>query len=148
MKRAKAPTARPWRSPEILLLEGRSYRRREADSASRSATANVYGIVATTVERRRSEVAIHLALGATVQRVFHMVLGHAMRSVVLGIGVGLASAVLGGRAITAFLYEVAPHDSTVLSAASLLVVTVAVVACLRPIVRAVQTPTTILLKPE
>ena len=108
----------------------------------------VYGLVASAVERRRTEIAVRLALGATTQRVFGMALGHGMRPVVIGAAAGLAAAVAAGRAIAAQLYEVAPHDGTVLASATVVVLGVAIAACLTPAVRAVRTPTTMLLKSE
>lgn len=108
----------------------------------------VYGVVASAVERRRTEIAVRLALGATTRRVFGMALGQGMRPVAIGAAAGLAAAVAAGRAIAAQLYEVAPHDWTVLASATLVVLGVAVVACLAPAVRAVRTPTTMLLKSE
>ena len=108
----------------------------------------VYGVVASAVERRRTEIAVRLALGATTARVFGMALGHGMRPVVLGAAAGLAAGVVAGRAMAALLYEVAPHDWAVLASATLVVLGVAVAACLTPAVRAVRTPTTMLLKSE
>ena len=108
----------------------------------------VYGVVASAVERRRTEIAVRLALGATARRVFGMALGHGMRPVVIGAAVGLAAAVAAGRAMAALLYEVAPHDWAVLASATLIILGVAVAACLTPAIRAVRTPTTMLLKSE
>ena len=108
----------------------------------------VYGVVASAVERRRTEIAVRLALGATTRRVFGMALGHGMRPVVIGAAVGLVAGVAAGRAVAALLYEVAPHDWAVLASATLIVLGVAVAACLTPAVRAVRTPTTMLLKSE
>ena len=108
----------------------------------------VYGVVASAVERRRTEIAVRLALGATARRVFAMALGHGMRPVALGAAAGLAAAIVAGQAMAALLYEVAPHDWTVLASATLVVLGVAVAACLAPAVRAIRTPTTMLLKSE
>ncbi len=108
----------------------------------------VYGVVAAAVERRRTEIAVHLALGATTRRVFGMALGQGMRPVIIGAVFGLAAGVATGRAVAALLYEVTPHDWTVLGTATLVVVGVAVAACLVPAVRAVRTPTPTLLKSE
>ena len=108
----------------------------------------VYGAVAAAVERRRTEIAIRLALGATVRRVFGMALGHGMRPVMIGAVFGLAAAVAAGRAVAALLYEVAPHDWTVFGSATLVVLGVAVAACLAPAIRAVRTPAAMLLKSD
>ena len=108
----------------------------------------VYGVVASAVERRHTEMAVRLALGATAWRVFGLSLGHGMRPVVMGAAAGLVAAVAAGRAMAALLYEVVPHDWTVLASAAVVVLGVAVAACLAPAVRAVRTPTTLLLKSE
>ena len=108
----------------------------------------VYGVVTAAVERRRSEIAVRLALGATIWDVFSMVLGHGMRPVVMGVAAGLVVAAAAGQAMAALLYEVAPHDWTVLVSAALVVLGVAIVACLAPAVHAVRTPTAILLKSD
>ena len=108
----------------------------------------IYGAVASAVEQRRTEIAVHLAFGATARRVFGMALGYGMRPVAMGVAAGLAAAIAAGRAIAALLYEVAPHDWTVLASATLVVVGVAVAACLAPAVRAVRTPMMVLLKSE
>ena len=108
----------------------------------------VYGAVAMAVERRRTEIAVRLALGATARRVFGSALGHGMRPVVSGMVFGLAAALLAGRAIGALLYEVAPDNWTVLGAATLIVLGVALAACLLPATRAVRTPPALLLKSE
>ena len=108
----------------------------------------VYGVVASAVERRRTEIAVRLALGATARSVLGMVLGHGMRPVVMGVAAGLFAAVAAGRAMTTLLYEVQPHDWIVLASATVVVLGVAVAACLAPAVRAVGTPTTMLLKSE
>ena len=105
----------------------------------------VYGAVAV---RRRTEIAVRLALGATARRVFGSALGHGMRPVVSGVVFGLTAALLAGRAIGALLYEVAPDDWTVLSAATLSVLGVALAACLLPAIRAVRTPPAMLLKSD
>ena len=108
----------------------------------------VYGVVAAAVERRRTEIAVRLALGATTRRVFGMALGQGMRPVIIGAVFGLAAGVSGGRAAAALLYEVAPHDGIVLGTATLVVLAVALAACLIPATRAVRTPATMLLRSE
>jgi len=80
--------------------------------------------------------------------VFGSALGYGIRPVVSGVVLGLTAALLGGRAIGALLYEVAPDDWTVLGAATLIVLGVALAACLLPATRAVRTPPAMLLKSE
>ena len=81
-------------------------------------------------------------------RVFASALEHGMRPVVSGVILGLTAALLAGRAIGALLYEVAPHDWAVLGAATLIVLGVALAACVVPATRAVRTPPAMLLRSE
>ena len=108
----------------------------------------VYGVVASAVERRRAEIAVRLALGATGRRVLGTTLWQGMRPVLVGALPGLAAAVAAGRLSAALLYGVAPHDGTVLGAAAAAVLGVAAAACLAPALRAVRTPPAMLLKSE
>lgn len=108
----------------------------------------VYGVVAAAVERRRTEIAVRLALGATTRRVFAMALEHGMRPVIGGAIVGLGAAVAAGRAMAGLLYEVAPYDWTVLAGAALFVLGVAAAGCLAPATRAVNTPPGMLLQSD
>lgn len=103
---------------------------------------------AAAVERRRTETAVRLALGATTRRVFAMALEHGMRPVIGGAIVGLGAAVAAGRTMAGLLYEVAPYDWTVLAGAALFVLGVAAAACLAPATRAVSTPPGMLLQSD
>ncbi len=76
-----------------------------------------------------------------------MALGQGMRPVVVGAVAGLVTAA-AGQAMAALLYEVAPHDWTVLASATLVVLGGGVAACLAPAVRAVRTPPAIFLRSE
>ena len=108
----------------------------------------VYGVVAAAVERRRTEIAVRLALGATARRVFGVSLKLGMRPVMAGAVLGLVAAVAAGQAVGTLLYEVPPHDWVVFGTATLVVLGAALAACLVPAIRAVRTPTTMLLKSD
>lgn len=98
--------------------------------------AGVGGVVNASVNARVRDLGVQLALGATRVRVLRSVLGQAVGLAIPGIGLGLALALILGRALQALLFEVQPHDATTLAAvaAALLVVTLG--ACLVPARRA------------
>lgn len=83
--------------------------------------AGLYGVLAQIVSYRRREIGIRIALGATRQSVAQMVLRQGAVLIGAGLGIGIVLALVAGRLIKSFLYEVQPSDKlTYLSVALLL----------------------------
>ena len=84
----------------------------------------LYGIMAYTVARRRSEIGLRMALGAGRVRVLRMVLGDTSRVLLAGVVIGAAAALFSTRAVASYLYGLEPTDPGVLlrAAAALLAV--------------------------
>lgn len=74
------------------------------------AIIGLYGTMSYSVERRRNEIGIRIALGAARSRVLSMVLGEAGRMVAIGIVAGLVIAAAATRWVSALLYGVTPTD--------------------------------------
>lgn len=74
------------------------------------AAIGLYGLLAYSVERRRGEIGVRLALGARPRDVLGMVLRETGVLVVIGLALGLSATVLAGRWITSFLYGLTPAD--------------------------------------
>ncbi len=100
------------------------------------ASIGVYGAVAYTVEQRTGEIGVRMALGAQTRDVLRMVVNQGMKPVVIGLGVGIASAFVLGRLITSQLYEVSAHNPAVLAGSTVLLAGIALIACLLPARRA------------
>lgn len=85
------------------------------------ALVGLYGTLAFGVAQRRRELGVRLALGATRGQVVRAVLVEGARLTVAGLGLGLALALVGGRALGGLLYSVRPDDpATYLGVAGLL----------------------------
>ncbi len=100
------------------------------------ATVGIYGAVAYTVEQRTGEIGVRMALGAQTRDVLRLVMAQGMKPVVLGLFVGLATAIALGRLITTQLYQVSPHSPMVLMGTTIILAAAALLACLFPARRA------------
>ena len=81
------------------------------------AAVGLYGLMSYMVTTRTREIGVRLALGARPARLLGMVLGNALRMVVIGIIVGLPLALLLSRLIASMVFGLTPTDATTIAAA-------------------------------
>jgi predicted permease len=98
----------------------------------------VYGVSSYWVSRRLRELGIRVALGASRERLIGMVVGRSVRLAALGLGVGLAAAWAGARAIEAMLFQVSSRDPMTLGAVTAVLAGLVVVGALGPAMRAAR----------
>ena len=96
------------------------------------AAMGLYGVVAGSVNRRRHEIAVRLALGADHGRVLRLILAEGAVLVVLGLLVGLPGIYLSGKALAGVLVGVSPFDPVTLGAVAAGLALVALAACYVP----------------
>lgn len=96
------------------------------------ASVGLYGVATYMVSRRRQEIGIRMALGAESGRVTGMVVRQAAAPVLLGVLVGLATAMAGARVMEGFLFQVNPRDPLVFVGVTGLLVAVSFLATLLP----------------
>jgi predicted permease len=103
------------------------------------AVIGLYGVIAYMAVQRTHEVGIRMALGAGRVDILRLILGEAMRLVVLG-GVGGLIAALGlSRVLKSLLFQVGPYDPASYGSVALLLGVVALVAALIPARTAMKT---------
>lgn len=112
------------------------------------AVIGIYGVISYSVNRRRNEIAIRMALGAQTSQVSRLVLLEGMRPVVAGLVVGIAGALALSRLLEALLFEVRPSNPIVLASVALVLGAAATVACLVPARRATRVDPAIALRYE
>ena len=100
------------------------------------ASVGLYGVIAYSVSRRGREIGMRMALGAGQPAVLRLVLGEGMTLVAIGIAAGLAISLVVGRALSRVLYGISPADPISLAGASLVLISVAFLACYLPARRA------------
>jgi hypothetical protein len=103
------------------------------------ALLGVYSVVAYTVGRRRREIGVRIALGATPMRVFQLVVGGVAGAVGAGVGIGLVGAVGLGFLLQSELYGVGAVDPVVLVGVTVGFAVAAGLASIGPARRAVGT---------
>ncbi len=98
--------------------------------------AGLGGVVAFSVSQRTQEIGVRMALGAGRGEVLGMVLREGLRLVVLGLGLGIAAAVLLTRLMAGLLFHVEATDPITFVGMALILILIAAVACLAPARRA------------
>jgi predicted permease len=104
------------------------------------------GVIAHSVGQRTREIGIRMALGAEKGRVLRMVLNQGLALVALGLVIGGAGALALTRLMSGLLFEVTPSDPITFAGVSLVLIGVAVAACLAPARRATTIQPIIALK--
>jgi putative ABC transport system permease protein len=100
------------------------------------AAVGIYGAVAYSVAQRTGEIGVRIALGAQATDVLRLILGQGMMPVVIGLATGLAAALALGRLLRTQLYQISPHNPTLLFTTAVVLAFVALLACLVPARRA------------
>jgi len=96
------------------------------------AAVGIYGVTSYTTRQRTHEIGIRLTLGASKQDVLRLVLGHGLRLMAAGVGLGLILALLLTRFLGNLLLGVTSTDALTFSSVALLLCAVALFACFLP----------------
>lgn len=96
------------------------------------ASVGLYGIMAYSVNQRRREIGVRMALGAGPGTVSLLVLRQGMTLVFAGTAIGLLLALVIGRTLSRFLYGVNGTDLLSLAGATIVLIGVALAACYLP----------------
>lgn len=100
------------------------------------AAVGVYSVVAYAVAERTHEIGIRMALGAERADVVWVMVSQGMWSVLAGLVAGLCAAWAATKLIAGLLYGVQPHDAVTFAVMTLVLATVAGLACLLPALKA------------
>jgi predicted permease len=108
----------------------------------------IYGVLSYTVSQRQREMGVRLALGARPPEVLRMVLRSGMKLAGLGIALGVVGSLVLARVMASILYGVTAHDPLTFGAVVVVLLGVALVACLVPARRAMRVDPAITLRGE
>jgi ABC-type antimicrobial peptide transport system permease subunit len=112
------------------------------------ACMGLYGVMSYGVARRTSEIGIRMALGATADGVTRMVMRETFAVVLIGVALGLVTALATTRLIARMLFGLMPTEPVTISLAVLVMVGVASLAGYLPARRASKVDPMIALRYE
>src|SRR4029453_431844 len=75
------------------------------------AAMGLYGVMSYAVSRRTHEIGIRLSLGAEPRRIVRMIVGQGMVLILIGVAIGLASALVLTRLMETLLFGVSATDA-------------------------------------
>ena len=138
--RVTASVAQPRFATAILALF--------AGLALALAATGLYGVLSYSVSQRRREIGIRSALGATRANVIALVLRQGLAATGVGLVVGVIASALVARLLQPLLFGITPLDLPSFALMPLILLIVAVVACVVPARRAAATDPAITLRSE
>ncbi len=112
------------------------------------AVAGIYGVMSYAVTQRTHEIGIRMALGARAADVLRLILETGMRTVLIGVGIGLGVTLVFTKLMASFLFGVTPTDALTLVSVSLGLILVALLACYLPARRATKVDPLVALRYE
>ncbi len=112
------------------------------------ASIGLYGVLAYTVSQRTHEIGVRVAMGAERRDVLRLVVGQGMKLALAGAGIGTVAALGVMYFLSSMLYGVQPYDPETFVGVSLLLVSVAMLACYIPARRATRVDPMVALRYE
>jgi putative ABC transport system permease protein len=112
------------------------------------AAVGIYGVMSYVVEQRTREIGIRIALGAGAREVLRLIVSEAALVIGSGTVVGLAGAMALSRFLTSEIWEVKADDPGTFAGFTLLLMALAVIACLVPVRHALRVDPNIALRYE
>ena len=96
------------------------------------AAVGLFAVTAYSVTQRTQEIGVRMALGAQAQQVSWLILRRGLVQLAIGLVLGLAGAFGVGRLLESLLFQTGSADPLTLASITILLIAVAVSACLWP----------------
>jgi predicted permease len=96
------------------------------------ASIGLYGILAYSVNQRKREIGVRMALGATRASVLGLILQEGLSLVLTGVLIGFVAAFFVGQFLSGMLYGVSASDPISVAGAAISMLAIALLACYLP----------------
>ena len=96
------------------------------------AAVGLFAVTAYSVTQRIQEIGIRMALGAQAKQVSWLILRRGLIQLAIGLALGLAGALGVGRLLQSLLFQTGSADPLTLVSITILLIVIAVTACLWP----------------
>ena len=112
------------------------------------ASLGIYGVLSYAVTQRTNEIGIRMALGATSNQILLYFARRGLALTLVGLATGLALAAIASRLMSTLLYGFRPDYVPTVAGVSLVLLSVATLACVVPARRASRVNPVIALRNE
>jgi predicted permease len=112
------------------------------------AAIGLFGLMSYNVSRRTNEIGVRMALGAQRSDVLRLVMNESMVLVLVGVVVGVGTAIAAGRLVAALLFGLSPTDAGTMAIAGTVMVAVSALAGYLPARRASRVDPLVALRYE
>jgi ABC-type antimicrobial peptide transport system permease subunit len=108
----------------------------------------IFGVMRYSVAQRTHEIGVRVALGARIVGVLRLVIAHGLRLTLIGVAMGLFTALALTRVLAHLLFRVSAYDPVTYLGVTLLLVGTAFLACYLPARKAAQVDPIMALRHE
>jgi putative ABC transport system permease protein len=112
------------------------------------AAIGIYGVLASAVLERRTEIGVRMALGADRASVMRTVATHMLSLTGIGLVIGIAGALASTGVLASLLFSVTPTDLTTFGTAAAVLIVAAIAAAVVPVRRASRLDPVTVLRAE
>jgi putative ABC transport system permease protein len=102
------------------------------------AVIGVYGVISHAVSRRKQEIGVRIALGASFSQIVRMILSSGLMLIGAGIVLGLAGSAAAAKILQQMIWKVSPFDPLSFAVVAGILLMVGLQACLWPAFRAAR----------